>query len=162
MTQSAFTLRPATEADCTDIARLVLALAAYEKLADEAQATGADFHAQLFDAQPAAHAMVAEAAGRVVGVAIWFYNFSTFLCRRGLYLEDVFVEPEHRGAGIGRAFFRALAQRALQDGCQRMEWSVLDWNEPAVAFYRAMGAAGMEDWTVQRLTTPGIEKLANG
>ncbi len=157
---TAFTLRDATPADCEDIARLVRALAEYEKLAAEAQASGADFHAQLFAPQPAAHSMVAETAGRVVGVAIWFYNFSTFVCRRGLYLEDVFVEPEHRGAGIGRAFFRALAQRAKQDGCQRMEWSVLDWNEPAIAFYRAMGATGMQDWTIQRLTTEGIARLA--
>ncbi len=159
-TQAAFTLRDATPADCADIARLVCALAEYEKLATEAQASGDDFRAQLFSPKPAAYAMVAETAGRIVGVAIWFYNFSTFVCRRGLYLEDVFVEPEHRGAGIGRAFFRALAQRALQDGCQRMEWSVLDWNEPAIAFYRAMGATGMQDWTVQRLTADGIARLA--
>ena len=104
--------------------------------------------------------MVAEVAGHVVGVAIWFYNFSTFVCRRGLYVEDVFVQPEYRGAGIGRAFFRALAQRAQQDGCQRMEWSVLDWNEPAIAFYRAIGAVGMQDWTIQRLTTGAIARLA--
>ena len=158
----AFNLRDAAPADCDDIARLVRALAEYEKLASEAQATGADFKAQLFGAQPAAHAMVAEVGGRVVGIAIWFFNFSTFVCRRGLYLEDVFVEPEHRGAGIGRAFFRALAQRALQEGCQRMEWAVLDWNTPSIAFYRAMGAAEMQDWTVQRLTTDGIARLAGG
>ena len=159
-TQAAFALRDATPEDCEDIARLVRALAEYEKLAAEAQATGADFQAQLFSPHPAAYAMVAEVAGRIVGVAIWFYNFSTFVCRRGLYIEDVFVEPEHRGAGIGRAFFRALAQRARQDGCQRMEWSVLDWNEPAIAFYRALGAAGMQDRTIQRLTTGGIARLA--
>ena len=161
MTQ-AFTLRPAMPGDCDDVARLVRALAEYEKLAAEAQATGADFRAQLFGPHPAASAMVAEVAGRIVGIAIWFYNFSTFVCRRGLYVEDVFVLPEHRGLGIGRAFFRAMAQRALEEGCQRMEWSVLDWNAPAVGFYRGMGAVGMEDWTVQRLTTPDIEALARG
>ncbi len=160
MDAATFTLRDATPADCNDIARLVRALAEYEKLAAEAQASGADFHAQLFGPHPAAHAMVAESKGRIVGIAIWFYNFSTFVCRRGLYVEDVFVEPEHHGAGIGRAFFRALAQRAKQDGCQRMEWSVLDWNEPAIAFYSAMGAIGMHDWTIQRLTTDGIARLA--
>ena len=160
ITQAAFTLRDAAPQDCEDIARLVRALAEYEKLAAEAQATGADFHAQLFGPNPAAHAMVAESAGRIVGIAIWFHNFSTFVCRRGLYIEDVFVEPAHRGAGIGRAFFRALAQRARQDGCQRMEWSVLDWNESAIAFYRALGATGMGDWTVQRLSTPAIARLA--
>ena len=159
-TQAAFTLRQATPEDCEDIARLVRDLAAYERLAAEAQATAADFHAQLFGPNPAAHAMVAQSAGRVVGIAIWFYNFSTFVCRRGLYVEDVYVEPEHRGAGIGRAFFRALAQRAQQDGCQRMEWSVLDWNEPAIAFYRAIGATGLQDWTIQRLTTGAIARLA--
>ncbi len=159
-TVGGFALRQATPADCDDIARLVRALADYEKLAAEAQASGADFHAQLFAPHPAAHAMVAEVAGRVVGVAIWFYNFSTFVCRRGLYVEDVFVEPAHRGAGIGRAFFRALAERAQQDGCQRMEWSVLDWNAPAIAFYRALGATGLEDWTIQRLTTGAIARLA--
>ena len=160
MLDAPITLRDARPADCDDIARLVRALAEYEKLAAEAQASGADFHAQLFAPQPAAHAMGAESAGRIVGVAIWFYNFSTFVCRRGLYIEDVFVEPEHRGAGIGRAFFRALAQRAKQEACQRMEWSVLDWNEPAIAFYRALGATGMADWTIQRLTTDGIARLA--
>ncbi len=160
ITKAAFTLRDATQADCDDIARLVRALAEFEKLAAEAQASGDDFRAQLFTPQPAAHAMVAESTGRIVGVAIWFYNFSTFVCRRGLYVEDVFVEPEHRNAGIGRAFFRALAQRAKQEGCQRMEWSVLDWNEPAIAFYRAIGATGMHDWTTQRLTTDAIARLA--
>ena len=159
-TRTAFTLRQATPEDCEDVARLVRDLAAYERLASEAHATAADFHAQLFSPNPAAHAMVAEAAGRTVGIAIWFYNFSTFVCRRGLYVEDVYVEPEHRGAGIGRAFFRALAQRAQQDGCQRMEWSVLDWNEPAIAFYRAIGATGLQDWTIQRLTTGAIARLA--
>ncbi len=157
---AAVVLRDATPADCNEIARLVRALAEYEHLAAEAQASGADFHAQLFGPQPAAYAMVAESAGRIVGIAIWFYNFSTFVCRRGLYVEDVFVEPEHRGAGIGRAFFRALAQRAQEQGCQRMEWSVLDRNEPALAFYRAMGATGMQDWTIQRLTTDNIARLA--
>ena len=100
--------------------------------------------------------------GRVAGVAIWFYNFSTFACRRGLYVEDVFVEPAHRGLGIGRAFFRAMAQRAEQDGCVRMEWSVLDWNTRAIDFYRALGAVPMADWTVQRLDTHAIARLAGG
>ena len=155
-----FTLRDATPADTADITRLVYDLASFEKIADEALATPADFHAQLFGEPPNAYAMVAELGGRVVGIAIWFYNFSTFQCRPGLYVEDVFVEPEHRGLGIGRAFFRGMAQRALYRGCSRMEWSVLDWNESAVKFYRSMGAVGMDDWTVQRLSADKVALLA--
>jgi GNAT superfamily N-acetyltransferase len=155
-------LRDAIVSDCEDIARLVRALAEYEKLGDEAKATAQDFHTQLFGASPVAYAMVAELDGRIVGLALWFYNFSTFVCRPGLYVEDVFVEPQHRGLGIGRAFFRAMAQRAVERGCGRMEWSVLDWNEPAIAFYRGLGAVGLQDWTVQRLTADKIALLANG
>jgi GNAT superfamily N-acetyltransferase len=155
-------LRDAIVSDCEDIARLVRALAEYEKLGDEAKATAQDFRTQLFGVSPVAYAMVAELDGRIVGLALWFYNFSTFVCRPGLYVEDVFVEPQHRGLGIGRAFFRAMAQRAVERGCGRMEWSVLDWNEPAIAFYRGLGAVGLQDWTVQRLTADKIALLANG
>ena len=157
-----FRLRDAAREDCAEIARLVRALADYEKLAHEARGTEEDFRAQLFSPNPVAYAMLAEVDGRAVGLALWFYNFSTFVCRPGLYLEDVFVEPEHRGLGIGRAFFRALAQRAIARGCGRMEWSVLDWNEPSIAFYRSLGAIGLEEWTIQRLTPDKITLLANG
>ena len=155
-----FNLRDAAPADAADVARLVRDLAAFEKLLPEARGTAETFHEQLFGAQPAAYAMVAEIGGRVVGLALWFYNFSTFACRRGLYVEDVYVEPQHRGLGIGRAFFGAMAQRALQQGCARMEWSVLDWNTDAIAFYRGLGAVGMQEWTVQRLSADGIANLA--
>ncbi len=155
-----FSLRDARPEDAADITRLVHDLAVFERIADEALATPEQFHEQLFGEPPNAYAMVAEIAGRVVGVAIWFYNFSTFQCRPGLYVEDVYVEPEHRGLGIGRAFFRGMAQRALRRGCSRMEWSVLDWNETAVKFYRSMGAVGMEDWTVQRLSAEKVALLA--
>ena len=155
-----FALRDAIPADTTDITRLVYDLAVFEKIADEALATPARFHEQLFGQPPNAYAMVAEIAGHVIGIAIWFYNFSTFECRPGLYVEDVYVEPQHRGLGIGRAFFRGMAQRALQRGCSRMEWSVLDWNQAAVTFYRSMGAVGMEDWTVQRLSADRVALLA--
>jgi GNAT superfamily N-acetyltransferase len=156
----AYVLRDAVPEDSADIARLVLALADYEKLASQAVGTEADFRAQLFGPAPRAHCMIAEVQGRVAGFALWFYNFSTFLCRPGLYVEDIFVEPEHRGLGIGRAFFRALARRALDEGCGRMEWAVLDWNEPSISFYRSLGAVGMDEWTVQRLDGEKIRKLA--
>ena len=155
-----FTLRDAAPADTADIARLVRELAEFEKLLAQARGTAETFHEQLFGPRPAAYAMVAEVGGRVVGLALWFYNFSTFACRRGLYVEDVYVEPQHRGLGIGRAFFRAMAQRALKEGCARMEWSVLDWNTDAIAFYRGLGAIGMAEWTVQRLAADGIAMLA--
>ena len=155
-----FTLRDAVPADTADITRLVYDLAVFEKIAGEALATPERFREQLFGDPPNAYAMVAEIDGRVVGIAIWFYNFSTFECRPGLYVEDVYVEPRHRGLGIGRAFFQAMAQSALRKGCSRMEWSVLDWNESAVTFYRSMGAVGMEDWTVQRLSADKVAVLA--
>jgi diamine N-acetyltransferase len=157
-----FTLRAAAPGDVGDIARLVRALAAFERLEDQAVATPEDFQRELFGPTPRAHAMLALRQGQAVGVAIWFYNFSTFTGKPGLYVEDVFVEPAHRGHGIGRAFFAALARRALAEGCGRMEWWVLNWNESAIGFYRAMGAVGMSDWTVQRLTLPEISKLAEG
>jgi GNAT superfamily N-acetyltransferase len=155
-----FKLRDAALCDSADIARLVRDLAEYERLADEAVATAEDFERYLFGPAARGQAMVAELSGRVVGIAIWFYNFNTFTCRPGLYVEDVFVEPAHRGCGIGRAFFRAMARRAVQEGCSRMEWSVLDWNAPAIAFYRSMGAVGMEEWTVQRLSADKLASLA--
>ncbi len=157
-----FTLRDAAPADTADIARLVRELAEFEKLLPQARGTAETFHEQLFGPRPAAYAMVAEIGGHVVGLALWFYNFSTFACCRGLYVEDVYVEPQHRGLGIGRAFFRAMAQRALEEGCARMEWSVLDWNTDAIAFYRSLGAVSMEEWTVQRLSADGIAMLARG
>jgi GNAT superfamily N-acetyltransferase len=157
---AAFTLRDAAPDDAADIARLVRALAEYENLASEAAGTPADFREQLFGTTPRAHCMMALVGARAVGLALWCYNFSTFLCRPGLYVEDVFVEPEHRGVGIGRAFFRVLARHAVAQGCGRMEWSVLDWNEPSIAFYRSLGAIGMNEWTVQRLTADKVALLA--
>jgi len=158
--ENAFSLRDATENDAEDIARLVYELAKYEKLADRAVGTPADFRAQLFGSRPRAYAMIAEVESRAVGLAIWFYTFSTFQARPGLYVEDVFVEPDSRGLGIGRAFFRTMAQRALAEGCTRMECSVLDWNTPAIAFYRALGAVPMDQWTVQRLYDSEMRVLA--
>ena len=158
---SNFHLRDATQDDTPAIARLIRALAVYEKLDHLITATEADYHAALFTTPPRAHAMVAELpGGHIAGFALYFYNFSTVLGRPGLYLEDIFVEPEHRKLGIGRAFFRALAARAIAENCGRMEWSVLDWNEPAINFYRALGAVPMDEWTVNRLTGEALNSLA--
>ncbi len=155
-----FLLRDAVPSDAAEIARLVRALAEYERLAHECHGTAEDFRRELFGDSPHAFAMLAEADGAVVGLALWFRNFSTFAARHGIYLEDLFVEPAYRGRGIGRALFVALARRAVQEGCARLEWSVLDWNAPSIAFYRALGAEAMSDWTVQRLAGPALHALA--
>jgi GNAT superfamily N-acetyltransferase len=153
-------LRDATADDAEAIAALVRELAVYERLGHEVTATPQDFRAALFGPVPRAHAMLADAEGSSVGLALYFFNFSTFVGRHGLYVEDVFVQPAYRGAGIGRAFFQALAARAVAERCRRMEWAVLDWNEPALNFYRNLGAVPMSDWTVQRLAGDALHGLA--
>ena len=153
-------LRDAAEADLPVLLRLVRALAEYEKLAHRARATEADFRRALFGTPARAQALLAEVDGAPVGFALWFHSFSTFEGRPGLYLEDIFVEPAHRGRGIGQAIFRDLARRAVEAGCARMEWSVLDWNAPAIGFYRGLGAAAMNEWTVQRLDGDALRALA--
>jgi diamine N-acetyltransferase len=155
-----FVLREARPEDCGEIARLVRALAVYEKLEHQAGATAADFESALFGSPARAWALLAIVGAECVGFALWFYNFSTFRGRHGLYVEDVFVQPPCRGMGIGRAFFVAMAARAVAEGCARMEWSVLDWNEPALRFYRGLGAVGMDEWTVQRLSGDALVRLA--
>ena len=154
--------RDAVPGDESLVAHFVRALAEYEKLAHEALATDDDFRRALFGSPPRAYAFLIEDDGQPIGLALWFYNFSTFVGRHGLYVEDVFVIPEKRGRGIGRAVFRELARRAVAEGCVRMEWSVLDWNEPAVAFYRALGAKAMDDWTTQRLEGAALRMVAEG
>jgi GNAT superfamily N-acetyltransferase len=156
----AVVLRDAVPGDEALAVRFVRALADYEKLLDQARGTEADFHRALFGTPPRAWALFAEIAGRTVGFAIWFYNFSTFAARPGRYVEDVFVVPEHRGRGIGRSIFRHLARRALDDGCARMEWRVLDWNAPAIGFYRSIGAQPMDEWTEQRLDGAALAEFA--
>ena len=158
--ESEFGLRDARPDDLAEILRLVRALAEYEKLLHEAVGTEDDFRAALFGPNPRLFCTLAERDGRAVGQAIWFYNFSTFTGRHGIYLEDIFVEPQHRGLGIGEAFFRHLAARAVAEGCTRVEWQVLDWNEPAIRFYRKIGARGMEEWRVQRLSGDALTALA--
>ena len=153
-------IRPATAADVPVIVRLIRALAEYERLSDQVVLDEGQFREHLFGSRPAAEVLLAEEEGRVVGFALFFPNFSTFLGRPGLYLEDLFVLPEFRGQGHGKALFRALARLAVERGCGRLEWAVLDWNEPAIGFYRALGAVPMDEWTVYRLTGPALEKLA--
>ena len=142
------------------VASFVRALADYEKLAHEVEATEADLARALFGSPPRAHALIVEDAGEPIGFAVWYYNFSTFTGRHGLYVEDIFVNPERRGQGIGRSVFAELARRAIADGCARLEWSVLDWNAPAVNFYRSIGAQPMDEWTTQRLSGEALHALA--
>jgi GNAT superfamily N-acetyltransferase len=155
-------IRPATAADVTAVLGLIRELARYERLEHEVTGTAEDLRRHLFGPSPRAEALVVEEGGHLVGLALYFHNFSTFLCRPGLYLEDLFVVPEHRGRGHGVALLRALAAIALERGCGRLEWSVLDWNEPAKGFYRSLGAQPMDDWRVMRVTGEALEKLAGG
>ena len=154
-------LRDARVEDLSVIDRLVRGLARYERLEHEVRATEQDMRAALFGAHPKVFALICEWDGQPAGLCIWFYNFSTFLGRHGIYVEDIFVEPEHRGRGIGSAIFRHLAQRAVAEGCGRLEWSVLNWNEPAIGFYRGIGAQAMNDWHIQRVTGEALRELAD-
>jgi len=153
-------IRPATPADVPTILRFVRALAAFEREPDAVEATEPMLTDALFGAQPAAEAVIAENAEGPVGFALFFHNFSTWKGRRGLYLEDLYVTPEARGAGVGAALLRHLADLALDRGCARFEWSVLDWNEGAIRFYRALGAVAQEEWTVQRVDGAALRALA--
>jgi len=153
-------IRPATPADVPTILRFVRELAAFEREPDAVEATEPMLTDALFGAQPAAEAVIAESAEGPVGFALFFHNFSTWKGRRGLYLEDLYVTPEARGAGVGAALLRHLADLALDRGCARFEWSVLDWNEGALRFYRGLGAVGQEEWTVQRVDGAALRALA--
>ena len=153
-------IEPARESDVPLLLRLIKALAEYERLSGEVVATEALVRDALFGPKPSAEAALAYMGADAVGFAVWFYNFSTFVGRPGLYLEDIFVLPEWRGRGIGLALMRHLARLAVARGCGRMEWAVLDWNEPAIRFYRNIGAQAMDGWTVYRLTGDALEQLA--
>ncbi len=154
-------IRSATPADAGTIAALVRELADYEKLLHEARATDEDFRRELTAENPVIRVLIAEWSGEPVGFALYFFNFSTFVGRAGLYLEDLFVRPALRGKGVGRALLRALARIARERNCGRMEWAVLDWNEPALKFYRTLDARPMKEWIVHRLTPVEIGKLAD-
>ena len=150
----------ATRADVPLILSFIRDLAEYEKLLDKVVATEATLADQLFGARPGAEVLIARVSGEPAGFALFFHNFSTFLGRRGLYLEDLFVRPQHRGRGIGRALLAALARLAEERGCGRLEWAVLDWNAPAIRFYESLGAEPMSDWTVYRLAGEALRALA--
>ncbi|UZK65782.1 GNAT family N-acetyltransferase [Sphingomonas sp. M1-B02] len=155
------TLRNAEPADVPQILRFVKELAEYERAADKVVATEALLHEAMFgDDRPAAEAVMAEIDGAPVGMALFFHNFSTWTGWRGLYLEDLYVTPAARGAGVGTALLRHLAGIALDRGCTRFEWAVLDWNEPAIQFYRAMGAVSMDEWRVNRVSGDALARLA--
>jgi GNAT superfamily N-acetyltransferase len=158
--QSDYEIRPARVDDVPVILELIRDLATYERAPDEVTATEEQLVDVLFGERPAAEVLLAFEGKSPVGFAVFFYNFSTWLGRPGLYLEDLFVKPEKRGRGYGRALLIDLAKIARDRGCGRMEWAVLNWNDPAIQFYRKLGAKPMDEWTVFRLTRDGIAGLA--
>jgi GNAT superfamily N-acetyltransferase len=151
---------PATENDVAVILSFIEKLAEYEKLSHECVATEAALRRWLFGPHPMAEVLLAYWAGKPAGFALYFHNFSTFLARPGIYLEDLFVEPAHRGKGIGKALLMRLAAIATERGCGRLEWSVLDWNKPSIEFYRKLGAFAKDEWTIFRLTGKALHGLA--
>ena len=154
-------IRPACDDDVPLVLTLIRELAEYERMAEEVTAAEADIRQALFGPAPSAEAVIAEVEGRPAGFALFFHSFSTFAGRRGLYLEDLYVRPEHRGRGIGRGLLRHLARLARERGCHRFEWSVLDWNALAIRSYRRAGAVAMDEWTVYRLTGAALDRLAD-
>ena len=156
------TIRPARPDDAALIFDFVCELAEYEKLRHEVEATVADIERDLFGPNPRVFCDIAEWDGAPAGFALWFYNYSTFRGRHGLYLEDLYVRPALRGQGIAKALMRRLARRCVEEGLGRFEWWVLNWNAPAIRFYRSIGAAPMDKWTVQRVTGEALEALATG
>lgn len=157
---SNISLRPAQSADIQVLFELILALAEYEKLAHAVTGNADNLKEHLFGSHPYAEAILAEYVGQVVGFALFFPNYSTFLTQPGIYLEDLFVLPEYRQQGIGKAILSYLARLAVERGYGRLEWSVLDWNEPAIAFYRRMGATVLPDWRICRVTGEALNSLS--
>ena len=158
-------LRPANAADIPAILGFICELADYEHLRHEVTATEEKLHATLFGEQGFgeqryAEVILAEVEGKAVGMALFFYNYSTFLAQPGIHLEDLYVQPEHRGLGLGKALITRLAQVAVERGCGRLEWQVLDWNEPARQFYRSLGAKALDDWLTKRVTGDGLTQMA--
>lgn len=158
--QSIIVIRPAVAADVGRILAFIRELAEYEQLAHEAVADEAGLTAQLFGDHPRAEVLIADVDGTAAGFALFFHNFSTFVGKPGLYLEDLFISPAYRGHGLGKRLMLRLAQIAIERDCGRFEWSVLDWNQPAIDFYRSLGAVGMDEWTVQRVSGDALRALA--
>lgn len=152
-------VRRVREEDVPAVVGLVEELAEYERARHECHLTAAQLHDALFRPSPALFGHVAEVDGRVVGAALWFLNFSTWRGTHGIYLEDLYVQPAHRGSGLGRALLQALAQECVERGYARLEWSVLDWNTPAIGFYKSLGAIPQDEWTVFRLTDDALTRL---
>ncbi len=153
---------PATPDDVPLILSLIRGLAEYEELSHACVATEQSLRESLFGERPFAEVLIARVNGEAAGFALFFHNFSTFLGKPGIYLEDVFVWPKHRGAGVGKALLVRLAQIARDRQCGRLEWSVLDWNEPSIQFYKRLGAVPMDEWTIYRMTGDAIAQLADG
>lgn len=155
-------IRPARLSDAQVILRFVKELAEYEREPESVTATGTLLAEALFGGKPAAEALIAELAGEAVGFAVFFHNFSTWTAKRGIWLDDLYVAPDARGQGVGKALIRAVAQIAVERGCPRFEWWVLDWNSPAIDFYDSLGAEAMDQWTVRRMTGDALKALADG
>jgi len=154
-------IREAVEGDVATILELIKALAEYERLEDRVTATEDRIRETLFGARPVAEVLLAEVGEETVGLAIFFTNYSTFLAKPGIYLEDLFVKPHARGQGIGKALLKRIAQLAVERDCGRVEWSVLNWNEPSIRFYESLGAVAMKEWTIYRLTGEALGRLGN-
>ena len=159
---AALQIRPATVTDVPTILRFIRELAEFEKLLHEVEATEASLRATLFGDRPYAEVVLAELDGQAVGQALFFHNYSTFLAKAGVYLEDLYVIPDARGQGVGEALLRHLAKIAVERGCGRYEWTVLDWNQRAIDFYRKMGAAPQAEWIIQRVSGDALRQLADG
>jgi GNAT superfamily N-acetyltransferase len=160
VTKSPVTIVQATERDVPTILQMIKDLAEYERMSDKVTATEGGLRATLFGSRPAAEVVIAMAGETPAGFALFFHNYSTFVGKPGVYLEDLFVRPEWRGHGIGRALLSHLAKIAIERDCGRFEWSVLDWNAPAIGFYKKLGAVPMEDWTIFRLDGDSLQRLA--
>lgn len=155
-----FTIRPAEPSDSATILHFIRELAIYEKAEDQVEATEEMIRQSVFGEGAVTRAMICESEGRAAGFAIWFYNYSTWQAKKGLYLEDLYVTPEFRGSGAGKAMLKRLAQIALAEGCGRFEWSVIDWNEPAIRVYRSIGAEPQAEWIRYRLSGEALEAFA--
>jgi GNAT superfamily N-acetyltransferase len=154
-------IRAATQVDIPVLVELIGELAEYERARDEVEIDDVMLERALFGPEPSAFARVATADDLIVGMALYYRSFSTWTGLQGIYLEDLYIRPAHRGLGIGKALLASLARLALDEGCSRLEWSVLDWNAPAIAFYRSIGAAAMDEWTRYRLAGPALTDFAN-